>query len=235
MEELPKSHCYLTYDEVIIKAQLIQPHFAADLPQFSAYDPWFTPAVNIQLLSGIYLGLKDFSDNNLHAEIKRIRNLLRPMLANARHCYEKLKYYVEMAFKDTTITNEVFGYSGFEKARSSAKKMIDLLNKAHQAIFLEGNEARLLAANMPSGLQLDLAKISAELTAEYGELKILKKQHLLVTRERIELFNSLWDTLSKICDDAKIIFANDPARLVLYDLHDIEDSDAEQVEQMELK
>jgi len=233
MEELPKSHCHLTYDEVITKAQSIQPHFAADLRQFANYDPWFTSVVNSQLLSGIYLGLKDFSENSLVAEIKRTTDLLNLKLAAARHCYEKLTYYVDVGLKDTAIHNEIFGYSGFVKARSSAKKMIPLLNQIHEAISQKGNETRLLAVGMPWGLPVELVNITAELTAVHGELKIQKKQHLLVTRERIELFNSLWDTLSKICDDAKIIFTNDPARLAIYELLDIEDSDAEQVEELE--
>ena len=235
MEELPKSHCYLTYDEVITKAQTIQPHFAADMAQFAAHDAWFSAAVNTQLLSGIYTGTKDFSENSLIAGIRRTTDLLDQKLAEARHCYEKLIYYVGIGFKDVRVSNETFGYLSFAKARSSAKKMIPLLNQAHEAISQEGNEGKLLAAGMPEALSMELANIASELAAVYGELKILKKQHLLVTRERIELFNSLWDILSKICEDAKIIFANDPVRLAIYELYDTEDSDANQVEFEQIK
>jgi hypothetical protein len=230
MEELPKSHCYLTYDEVINKAQLIQPNFEADLPQFTGYDPWFTLAVNTQLLAGINLGLKDFSVNGLTDEIKRTIDLLNRKLAVARHCYEKLSYYVDVGLKDTAIATEIFGYLGFVRARGSAKKMIPLLNQAHEAIEREGNESRLLAAGMPHGLPLELVNITAELSSIYGELKTIKKQQLQVTRERIELFNSIWDILSKICDDAKNIFSNDPARLAIYELYDTEDLDSNKVE-----
>ena len=228
MEELPKSHCYLTYDEVITKAQSIQPHFADDLPQFAAYDNWFVSTINIQLLSGIDIGLKDFSESSLVDEINRIKDLLQLKLAVARHCYEKLNYYVGTAFRDAASIDETFGNSDFANDRSSAKKMIPLLKKAHEAIAQSENETRLLAAGMPPDLPVELANIADELDAVYGELRILKKQHLLVTRERIELFNSLWDILSKICDDAKIIFANDTARLDIYELYDTEDLEANQ-------
>ncbi|HEY3372329.1 MAG TPA: hypothetical protein VGK10_15855 [Prolixibacteraceae bacterium] len=235
MESLPKSHCSLTYDEVITKAQFIQPHFAADLAQFTAHDPWYTSRVNVELLSGIYLGLKDFSENSIHADIKRLKNLVSLKLADARHCYEKLKYYVDQSFQDRTHAHEIFGFEDFENARSSAKKMIPLLNKAHEVLLQEENEARLLDAYMPPGLTIDLINIAAELNAEYNELRILKKQHLLILRERIEMFNNLWDTLAKICEDAKIIFANDSARLAIYSLYDIEDLDTEQLEELEHK
>lgn len=234
MKELPKSHYSLTYDEVITKAQSIQPHFAADLTQFTTYDPWFNSAVNTELVSDIQIGLRDFSQSSLVTKIKRVTDLLDLKLAAARHCYQKLNYYVDNAFNDVVLTHETFGYKDFEVARTSVKKMIPLLNQALAAIAEDDHQSRLLAAHMPDGLPLELANIVAELAAAYGVLKILKKQHWLVSHERIELFNSLWDTLSKICDDAKIIFANDPARLTIYDLSNIEDPDTRQVEQMEL-
>ena len=233
MEALPTSHCYLTYDEVITKAQTIQPHFAADLTQFSINDPWFTIAINTELLSDIYIGQKDLSESSLTSEINRLTNSLDAKLADARHCYEKLNYYVDKAFGENTIQKETFGYSDFERARCSAKKMIPLLNQALTAFSVEGNEPRLLEVGMPESLPLELATIVAELAALHDELKILKKQHLLITREQIDLFNSLWDTLSKICTHAKIIFEKDPQRLAIYELYNVEDMDADQIEQLE--
>lgn len=233
MEEVPKSHCYFSYDEVIVKAQAIQPRFADDFQLFAAFDPWYTPGVNVGLLSGISSGLKALSESSLQVEIRRLKDLISFLLANSRHGYEKLKYFVDKTFGDAKVTNETFGNSDFTKARSSTKRMIQLLNKVHEALLRDDYEERLLAAYMPQSLPGELVNMAAELAAEYGELKILKKQHQLVTRERSELFNGIWDTLSKIYEDAKIIFANDPVRLAVYDLYNIEDPDARQVEPME--
>ena len=235
MEELPKSHYYLTYDEIITKAQIIQPYFGSDLDQFAAYDSWYTQGINDQLVSSIYNGLNNFSEGSLGKNIKQIKDMLDLQLADARHYYEKLKYYVDRAFKDETAIHEVFGYSDFTKARCSAKKMIPLLNQVIAAISQEDNEPKLLSAYMPSDLPAELYTTATALAADYGELKKLKKQQVLITRQRIELFNSLWDTLSKICDDAKIIFDNDPARLAIYELYDTEDLDANQVELEQLQ
>jgi len=220
MEEIPKNYSSLTYDQVISKAQAIQPYFAEDFPQFSAYDPWFTSAANTDLLSSIYLGMKDFSESRLIDEIKRINGLLDTTLTDAIRYYQELNHYVDLGFKDTTIGNEAFGYSSLEKARHSVKKMIALLNRTHAAISNQGYETSLLEVGMPDGLAHDMANIATELASLYGELKILKRQHLLLTQERIKLFNSIWEILSKIGEDAKIIFANDPGRLAIYDLYD---------------
>jgi len=233
MEELPKSHFHLTYDEVIIKAQSIQPHFAADLIQFNSFDPWFTSAINTELLSGIFIGLKDFAESSLITKIKRLNDLLDLKLAAARHCYHKLNYFVEIAFKDVSVTLETFKYRDFESARNSVKKMIPLLNLVNAAILKDDNQIKLLAVGMPLGLPPELANIVAELASAQGVLKIIRKQHLLITRELNELYNSIWDILVKICEDAKNIFTHDPARLSIYELYNLEDWDAPQVEQME--
>ena len=234
MEEALKSHWYLPYDEVITKAQSIQPYFAADLKKFNAYDRWYTSIVNMELMSGIQRALKDFSENGWTATIKRTTNLLDINFLDAIHCYEELNYYVFMEFGDATVNNETFGYSRFAKSRNSVKKMIDLLNHALTAISYDDNEDRLLSAYMPLDLPLEMANIVADLKAGYEELKILKKKHLIFTRERIELFNSIWDTLFKICEDATIIFANNPHRLAIYDLYDFEDWNVDQMEFMHL-
>jgi len=227
METLPISHCYLTYDEVITKAQAIQPHFEADLSQFTLYDPWFTATVNTELLSGIYIGQKDFSEDNEMAEIKHLLDLLDKKLADARHCYEKLTYYIDKGLGRSIDTYKTFGHSEFQNARCSVKRMIPLLNQVLTAISLKDNETILLKAGMHNGLPLEISILADELSVIYDELKILKKRHLQNTRERIELFNALWDNLLKICTDAKIIFATDTNHLAYYELFDLEDLDVQ--------
>lgn len=227
MEKLPENHCYLTYDEVISKAQAILPHFSVDLQQFNSYDTWFTQEVRDQLLSGIYTGLQVTDETNEYFDIKRLTDLLDHKLAEARHLYEKLNYYVDNTFKDVTVTRGTFGYAEFQKARTSVKRMIPLLNQAVLAIAHNDYETRLHDVQMPWSLPSEMTLLAGELRENYENLKAKKRLHLMATRERIELFNSLWDILSKIGDDAKIIFADNPERLEIYDLYDLEDSDNE--------
>jgi hypothetical protein len=77
-----------------------------------------------------------------------------------------------------------------------------------------------MTAGMPESLPSELAGLSIELAAADGLQEMLKKKQLLVTSERINLFNSIWETLSQISTAAKIIFADDPARLAIYQLYD---------------
>jgi len=234
MEDFTKNNWYWTYDEVIHKAQAIQPQFAADLPLFTAYDPWYSSMVNLEIISCIHRGLNDFSENNWLAEIQRTTQLLDINLINAIHYYEQLSDFVFHGFNDPAVNLEIFGYSEFAKARHSVKKMIALLNNALSAISFNNNESILLSALMPPELPLEMASLATSLNNGYSDLKFQKKQHLRVTRERIDLYNSLWDTLSDIWEDAKIIFAHDPQHLALYELFDTEEWNVEQAEMIHL-
>lgn len=230
MEDATNIQWYLTYNEVIAKAQAIQPYFTADLAQFNSFDPWYKPAVNTELLSRIYIGLKYFSENNMVSDIKRVTDLLDITFSAVIQYYEKLNYYVDLGFKDEAVRNQIFEYADFAEARHSVKKMLALLNQAMAAISQEGIELTLLAASMPADLPNELAGLATELGTLYAELKTLKKQQLIAARERIDLFNSLWDTLNEICEDAKIIFAAHPDRLAIYDLYDTDVWNVDQAE-----
>lgn len=234
MEDISKSQWYLTYDEVVLKAQLIQPQLAADLPTFMAFDQWYTPDINAELLICIDKGKKDFSESGRMTEIKRVTHALDHNLAEAIHCYKDLIYYVDHEFGKSDTNRETFGFSGYAEARRSVKKMIALLKHALAAISYQDNEARLRKAYMPYYLPTEMASLVTDLSSGYEKLKSMKRQQLQVARERIELYNYLWDTLSKICEDARSIFARDSERLEIYDLYEIRDWHSSRVQVVHL-
>ena len=220
MEKVPTRRFSLTYDEVITKAQSMQPQFAVDLPKFATFNPWFTDSVNVQLLTNMTAGLVDFSESSHTAEIERQTEAIGQMLVTSGQKYLKLMYYVDQKFSGSKAVSDTFGHSRYLKARQSEKEMISLLNQACTAVELPEFKAALLAAGMPESLPHELKGLSAELSSADGIQEMLKKKQLLVTSERINLFNSIWDTLSQISTAAKIIFADDPARMAIYQLYE---------------
>lgn len=234
MEENSKCQWYLTYDEVVQKAQIIQPQLAADLPAFMAFDQWYKPEINAELLIGIDKGKKNFMESGRITEIKRLTHSLDHHLVEAIHCYKDLIYYVDQEFGSSLASRETFGYSRYAEARHSVKKMIALLKYALGVITHQDNEIRLRKAYMPYYLPTEMANLIHDMTSGYEKLKTLKRQQLQVTRERIELYNFLWDTLSKICEDARTLFAGDNERLEIYDLYEISDWHSSRVQVVHL-
>lgn len=220
MDKTPTRRFSLPFDEVITKGQSMQPQFEADLGQFSTFNPWFTWEVNNQLKANISDGLADSSGSSHTAQIERVTESISQMLATAGHSYQKLLYYVEIALGNSKAMNDTFGRPRYEKARQSEKEMISLLNQVGKAIETNDYAPRLVAAGMPDTLPGELATLATELAQADGQQEMLKKQQLLVTSARIELFNAIWDTLSRISEASKILYSEDMARLAIYQLYD---------------
>lgn len=220
MGKTPPRRFSLTFDEVITKAQSVQPQFAQDLPMFTSFSPWFTETVNTQLLAEMAAGISDFSGSSHTAEIEIQTERIAQLLTESGKKYQKLIYYVESGLGGGKAINDTFGRSRYEKARQSEKEMISLLNQAVTAVNQADYKPLLVAAGMPPTLPTDLAGLATDLADADGRQEMLKKQQLLITSERIELFNSIWDKLSRISSAAKIIFEADPARLAIYQLYD---------------
>jgi hypothetical protein len=228
MEKMVTRRFSLTYDEVVTKAQSMQPQFAADLIQFTAFNPWFTEAVNTELQSETASALVDFSQSSHTAEIETQTELIAGLLAQSARMYQKLLYYVKDALGNTKAVMDTFGRARYTKARQSEKEMVSLINQAVTAVNLGNYSLLLEAKGMPPTLAAELEGLAGDLATADGIQEMLKKKQLLVTSQRIELFNSIWDKLSRISSAAKIIFAEDVARLAIYQLYDGSSSGGEQ-------
>lgn len=220
MEKTPTRLFSMSFDDVITKAQSMQPQFALDIPKFYGFNPWFTNAVNVQLVAQVTAGISDFSASSHTAQIEIQTEAIAQMLKTSGQKFQKLMYYVDEAFGNSKAIGDTFGRSRYEKARQSEKEMVSLLNQAVTASKQESFKTKLVAAGMPETLPNEMETLAIDLTTADGQQEMLKKKQLLVTSERIELFNSIWVTLGKISSAAKIIFAEDPARLAIYQLYD---------------
>jgi len=220
MGKTPIRRFSMTFDEVITKAQSVQPQFEMDLGIFMPFNPWFTEAINSTLLTEIAAAISDFSESSHTAEIETQTERIAQLLTDSGKKYQKLIYYVESGLGTGKAISDTFGRPRYEKARRAEKEMVSLLNQAVTAANLYNYKPSLTAAGMPPTLPTDLAGLATDLAVADGKQEMLKKSQLLVTSQRIELFNSIWDKLSQISLAAKILFAEDPARLAIYRLYD---------------
>lgn len=230
MDKTPARRFAGSFDDVITKAQSVQPQFALDLPSFTAFNPWFTEAVNTQLIAETFEGLSDFSASGHTAEIETQTGIIEQLLTDSGKKYQMLLYYVENGLGNTKAIMDTFGRSRYEKARRSEKEMISLLNQAAVAADQADCKPLLTTSGMPMTLITDLLANAGSLAFADGKQEMLKKQQLLVTSQRIELFNSIWDKLSRISSASKIIYAEDPARMAIYQLYDSSGSAPEEPE-----
>lgn len=209
-----------TYDEVTTKAQAVQPQFTNDQPVFVSFDPVFTPEFGTELKTETDQALADNSEEKHQAEIENQTNQLKVLRLQAANAYKRLLYFVHTAFGEGKSVDSTFGRPRYSKARRSEKEMISLLNQAVTAARSEQFNEGLTAKGMTAELLTELEDIANQLLATDNEQEMLKKQQLLVTDDRIGLYNSIWDKLVKINSAAKILFPDDPARLAIYQLYE---------------
>ena len=210
----------MSYDEVNTKAQSVQPQYMSDVNEFNAFDPELTPELGAELETETQTALSDFSGESHKAEIERLTEAIAQQLEQGAKAYQRLIYYVEKAFGDSKAIGSTFGHPQYAKAVQSEKEMIPMLKQACAAANLDQFRPGLEEKGMPATLVPEIETLANKLATTDSQQELLKKQQLLVTSARITLYNSIWTKLSKISTVSKIIFANDPARLAIYQLYD---------------
>lgn len=218
----------LSYDEVNTKAQSVQPQFMADVNEFNAFDPELTPALGTELETETQTALSDFSGESHQAEVERLTETIGLQLKQGAKDYQTLMYYVEKALGDSKAIGSTFGHPQYAKAVQSVKEMIPMLKQACAAANLDEFKPKLEEKGMPSTLVPGLETLANQMVTTDSKQELMKKKQLLVTRDRIILYNSIWLKLSKISAAAKIIFANDSARWDIYKLYDSSPEDLEE-------
>ncbi|GET27021.1 hypothetical protein [Prolixibacter sp. NT017] len=222
-----RRHFSKTYDEVTTKAQAVQPQFSNDQPAFVSFDPVFTPEFGTELKNETDQALADDSEEKQQSEIELRTNKLKVLRLQAANAYKRLLYFVHSAFGETKAVDSAFGRPRYSKARRSEKEMIPMLNQAVTAARSGQFNAGLTAKGMSEDLLTELEDLANQLIETDNEQEMLKKQQLIVTDERIKLYNSIWDKLVKINSAAKILFPDDPARLAIYQLYETSTETAE--------
>ncbi|HBL74493.1 MAG: hypothetical protein A2W90_20430 [Bacteroidetes bacterium GWF2_42_66] len=217
----------ISFNDVIAKSQSIQPLYMQDLNSFTSFDPSFTSVLGEELLTETREALEDFSGSSHMAEINRATEKITGLLDDSAKVYQKLIYFVHSSFGSTKAIDNTFGRYQYLKARKSEKLMVPLLKQAAKAASLEQFKSGLEAQGMPPRLIQEIEHLAELLAEADDQQEMLKKQQLLVTSQRIDLYNSIWDKLVKINTAAKIIFIDDAARMAIYKLYDGKPSETE--------
>lgn len=178
----------------------------------------FTPVFNqeyVDSLVGDYNDVMKFSsDNVLIDEQAQATAEVNDQLEACRKFFQKMKFYIELAFpKSQQIWNQ-FGYNDYEEARKSAKPML---------IFM--NDLELMSNKYSDKLNnqsFDKSKIE-EITILKNKLRDAinwqtnkKHERSDTAFKRNQKLNLIYEKLGLVFKAAKIIYENDSQKLELY-------------------
>ena len=133
--------------------------------------------------------------------------------------YQKMMMYVRLAYPNNPPVEILFGSKNYLAARSSVLRMINLMQQANKTADSVTYKAALIAVGF---LQLDIDKLetlATELTTLNDTQNEFIRQSSIRSEERIIAFNKFWDSMVKISDVSKVIYAASPAHVATYLLY----------------
>ncbi len=185
-----------------------------DIKDFSAFDSTIDGGY-INTLQGALDGVKDVKkDEVVVDEQNQLTEGVNRKMAECNQGYKTVAYFVRYTFDgDKGIQNE-FGLNDIKGARNNQPKMIFFMDS------LAKTAAKYKDQLVEGGMNPDtidaLPKLAKELYEANQRQEQFKDEREEITQERIHRVNALHEPLARISDIAKIIYADDPAKLNKY-------------------
>jgi hypothetical protein len=208
-----------SYDDCLQQAYLFHDGFVADEPDFTAASPVFASPFAADFLSDIVAADNlPTNDDDLN-EQTLLTQAVEGTMETAREHFQKLLLYVSLAWPDDNAIAKAFGKTIYRKARSSALKMINLLQNSYSDANSAAYKTQLIAVGFVQA-DIDLLDATAdELTAKNREQEKFMRLSFNRSEARVTAFNKVWDTMAKISDTSKVIYKSSPAKIEYYLLY----------------
>jgi hypothetical protein len=196
--------------------------FLSDFTDYrTTYD---APLVALQLAAiNSAQALPDFQARNAAAETKRneLEQTIKPPILNA---WQKLKRYISYTTPemDQKAEWESAGYNYYPEAAASNWDALAQLCQSAQN-YLTSNLLALTTAGMPATFQTQFDTLATQFTVAHEAFLTLRQSAYIATEQKIKANNQVYQALSNVVADAKLIFIESPATLKQFTIADLTD------------
>ena len=185
-----------------------------DLKDFKAFDSTFGQPFVDQLKAGIDAVNQIKSDDVAVDEQTQLTDQVRESMEKCNKAFKTIAFFARKAFNGNESIQNQLGFNDIAEARSSQLKMIDFMGSLAKTATKYKDQ--LIEAGMNPRVIDSLPELHQELTEANNEQEMYKKERPSLTYERVERLNKVYDMLLYVSDIAKIIYADNPARLNRY-------------------
>lgn len=130
--------------------------------------------------------------------------------------YRKLRYYIEEAFPNKKLIWNQLGANDLNDSRYSEDKMIRFMLDLLQGINL--HKESLLAVSCPQAFLDEIKEATDDLVEKNNDKKMYMKNRRILTYNRIDKFNEIWEIIRSVYKAAQIVFEDKPNVLHLFEL-----------------
>jgi hypothetical protein len=179
-----------------------------DLDRFSLFDPDLNQQ-KMSLLTDNYKKALTFGTDKTQLGV--LRNLTENLSDEFKKCvslYKDVRYFARKKFGSSPAILKQFGFETYRKARMNIPEMIVFMYELANTAEKYKNE--LATAGLSESVIDSIKPAAAALEKSNLEQETGKTARNVKTEERIDLINSIYDTLMEFSVAAKIIFANEP-------------------------
>jgi hypothetical protein len=208
-----------TYDDTLTQAYLFQSELVADKIAFTAFssifaDPFAANFLNLIEETGLIPTKEEYLNNQVIYSMQ-----VEESMEKARAHYQKLLFYVGIAYTNSDTTLLAFGSNLYLKARQMPQRMLNLLQNAHKNANSATYNATLISVGFTQ-IEIDLLEtLEQELMTVYNAQQDYIQHTYKRTEDRTIAFNQVWDEMVKISNASKLIFKDSPAKIEYYLLY----------------
>ena len=139
---------------------------------------------------------------------------LEAAMQAARDKYLEVKYFVSKKFKNQAAILNQFGLNDYDEIRIKSDGMVVFLNNLYQTALKYENE--LITSGYDTTRIQGIETVGNQLTQILKNRDIYAKERLVLTQERVDIYNKVYEYLQNWRDAANFVFMNDFARRQIF-------------------
>jgi len=204
----------ITDPEMIQDARTKHASFLEDKTDFVVFDPDFDDPFAADYLAEIDAAEAMPDDETILDQQQQLTQLVDDEMQKCRDKFQDSKPFILKAFPAKKAVQDEFGFNDYKKAQDSQGVFTKFMLKFH-GIATKYN-AELIAENY-SQLKIDdiLTRYTALRNADIAQ-ELFIKNRPVKTQDRIEKYNTAWQTEKTICTAGKRIYKDDFAKYQRY-------------------
>jgi len=204
--------------KAIEKLYYIHTCYMHDQADFFAFHAKFTTLFGDNLLTEIQTAQNAPQDDQMIDILAQKTQDVNDAMTDIRETFYKMRYFLELAFKDKPHLLNEFGFNDYARVRNSQSEMQDFM-----AVLVAASNkysANLIAAGYDQIAIDKLQSIYDNLVQANNDQEYYKGERKALNQQRVILINAAWEIVQDICRAGKIIYAEDYAKYQQYVLYE---------------
>lgn len=194
--------------------EMVAEKLPEDIEELHNFDRTITEAYPASIRSAINEVKSIPTDQVIIDEMAALTKNVNDALAACNKCYRTISFFVRKAFPHNQSIQNQFGLNDIANVRYNDSKMILFFNDVAKVVNKYRTE--LVEAGCNDSVLESLDEIGNNLKNANTKQELFKKERGVITSQRVEKLNQLYNLLVPISQISQIIFSDDQARLASY-------------------